>query len=292
MAVGVRGHDKAGYLNRPFRLFHIRDQVERDFDFHYHDFYKVIFFLSGKVVYHIEGKAYRLEPGDILLVNRFDIHRPEIDPSVPYERYILWASEEAYTYASPYQCDLFACFQKATSRSYRLIRLEKKRRAPFFTLTRSLEEALSSEEFGAEPLSLALFIQLMISLNRVFLDKQYIRDRRSYTYDPGIEELMRYINKNLTADLSAEALARHCYLSKYHLMRKFKEETGCTLHQYVQNKRLFLARSLISRGTPVIKASQDSGFHDYTAFSRAYKKLFHCTPSRKAPSWPEAAPPE
>ncbi|MGI6070164.1 MAG: helix-turn-helix domain-containing protein [Blautia sp.] len=288
MTVTARPHDKSGYLNQPFRLFHLHDQVDRTFDFHYHDFYKVIFFLSGKVTYHIEGKAYHLAPGDILLVNRFDIHKPEIDPLVPYERYILWAKEEACTYAAPYQCDLFTCFQKASSRSYRLIRLERERQTAFLQLARSLEIALSSQEFGAGPLSLALFIQLMISLNRVFLDKQYIRDRHSYTYDPGIEDLMRYINQNLTADLSADTLARQCYLSKYHLMRKFKEETGCTLHQYVQNKRLFLARSLIHQGTPVTKASQECGFHDYTAFSRAYKKLFHCTPSQKASSSLEA----
>lgn len=280
MTAPIPTHDKSGYLHQPFMLFHLQDQVERSFDFHYHDFYKVILFLSGNVVYHIEGKAYHLMPGDILLVSRFDIHKPEVDPSVPYERFILWANEEAQAYTSHYQCDLFACFQKAKERSYSLIRLREDGQAPFFTLAKELETALSSHEFGAQPLSTALFIQLMITLNRIFLDKQYIRDKKSYTYNPGIENLMRYINQNLTADLSAEALAKQCYLSKYHLMRKFKEETGFTLHQYVQSKRLFLARSLISQGVPVIKASQDCGFQDYTTFSRAYKKLFCCAPSQ------------
>ena len=80
--------EKTGYLKEEFRLFHINDRTDREFSYHYHDFHKIIVFLSGKVTYHIEGKAYHLKPRDILLVSQGAIHKPEIDPSVPYERYI------------------------------------------------------------------------------------------------------------------------------------------------------------------------------------------------------------
>lgn len=55
--------EKTGYLNEDFRLFHIKDQTKKEFAYHYHDFHKVVIFISGKVVYHIEGKAYQLSPG-------------------------------------------------------------------------------------------------------------------------------------------------------------------------------------------------------------------------------------
>ena len=81
---------KTGYLKEDFRLFHINDRTDREFEWHYHDFHKIIVFVSGKVTYHIEGKAYQLKPQDILLVSQGAIHKPEIDPSIPYERYIFW----------------------------------------------------------------------------------------------------------------------------------------------------------------------------------------------------------
>ena len=31
---------KTGYLKEDFRLFHIKDQTEREFSWHYHDFHK------------------------------------------------------------------------------------------------------------------------------------------------------------------------------------------------------------------------------------------------------------
>ena len=48
---------KTGYLKEDFRLFHINDRTDREFEWHYHDFHKIIVFVSGKVTYHIEGKA-------------------------------------------------------------------------------------------------------------------------------------------------------------------------------------------------------------------------------------------
>ena len=266
--------EKTGYLEQDFRLFHIKDQTKREFSYNYHDFHKVIIFLSGKAAYHIEGKSYYLKPWDILLVNRHAIHKPEIDFSVPYERFVLWIRDDIKS------TELLRCFQKAIDRSYNLIRLDSDTQEKLKQLLYELEAALKDKKFGSELLGSALFTQFMVYVNRIFLEKQYIYDAHSYSSDSQIEELLRYINHNLTEDLSIETLARKYYLSKYHMMRKFKEETGYTIHNYIISKRLLLARTKISEGTPILKAAQLSGFSDYTTFSRAYKKQFGTAPSQ------------
>ncbi len=76
---------KRGYLNTDFRIFHLKDTLKNEFEFHYHEFHKITIFLKGNVRYFVEGKSYELEPYDIVLVNRNDIHRVETDPSVPYK---------------------------------------------------------------------------------------------------------------------------------------------------------------------------------------------------------------
>ena len=266
--------EKTGYLEQDFQLFHIKDQTKREFSYHYHDFHKVIVFLSGKAAYHIEGKSYYLKPWDILLVNRHAIHKPEIDFSVPYERFVLWIRDDIAA------TDLLRCFQKAIDRSFNLIRLDSGTQEKLKQLLYELEAALKDEKFGSDLLCTALFTQFMVYVNRIFLEKQYIYDTRSYSSDSQVEELLRYINHNLTEDLSLETLARKYYLSKYHMMRKFKDETGYTIHNYIINKRLLLARTKIAEGIPVLKAAQLSGFSDYTTFSRAYKKQFGTAPSQ------------
>lgn len=265
--------EKTGYLNEQFRLFHIKDQTKKEFAYHYHDFHKVVIFISGKATYHIEGKAYNLRPWDILLVDRHAIHRPEIDASVPYERFILWIQNDI-----PWQ-ELLKCFQKANDRSYNLIRLHPSLQEKLKEILLELESATKSDAFAKDLLAQSLFLQFMIYVNRIFLEKQYIFDRKSYSFDSQIADILQYINHNLKEDLSVDNLASRYYISKYHLMRKFKEETGFTLHNYIVNKRLLMARTLISEGMPVTKAALESGFSEYSTFSRAYRKQFGATPS-------------
>ena len=53
-------YDRQGYLNSHFQLFHILDNDQKMFDFHYHDFHKILIFLQGDVSYIVEGKSYNL----------------------------------------------------------------------------------------------------------------------------------------------------------------------------------------------------------------------------------------
>ena len=267
--------EKKGYLHEEFRLFPIKDQTGQEFSYHYHDFHKVVIFLSGKVTYHIEGKAYHLKPWDILLVSRHAIHKSEIDASVPYERFILWIKNDI-----PNK-QLLQCFQKASDRSYNLVRLNSSLQEKLKDVLFELEASARSEAFGKDILTQALFQEFMVYLNRIFLEKQYIFDKKSYSYDSQIANILKYINHHLGEDLSVDALASRHYISKYHLMRKFKEETGYTLHNYVINKRLLQARTLISEGTPILKAAHESGFAEYSTFSRAYRKQFGKAPSEE-----------
>lgn len=265
--------EKTGYLKEDFRLFHINDQTKKDFSYHYHDFHKIIVFISGKVTYHIEGKAYHLKPRDILLVSQGAIHKPEIDPSVPYERYIFWIRDDL-------SCqELNTCFQKANDRSFNLVRADSALQERLKDLLPEIEQTLQNKHFGDTVLRNALFTQFMIYINRIFLRTSSSPDKKAYSSDTQVEQLLKYINRNLSENLSIDQLAERFFFSKYHMMRKFKNETGYTIHNYITSKRLLMARSLISQGMPVMKAAQASGFHDYTTFVRAYKKQFGKAPS-------------
>lgn len=265
--------EKTGYLKEDFRLFHINDQTKKDFSYHYHDFHKIIVFISGKVTYHIEGKAYHLKPRDILLVSQGAIHKPEIDPSVPYERYIFWIRDDL-------SCqELNTCFQKANDRSFNLVRADSALQEHLKDLLPEIEQTLQNKHFGDTVLRNALFTQFMIYINRIFLRTSSSPDKKTYSSDTQVEQLLKYINRNLSENLSIDQLAERFFLSKYHMMRKFKNETGYTIHNYITSKRLLMARSLISQGIPVMKAALASGFRDYTTFVRAYKKQFGKAPS-------------
>ena len=146
-------------------------------------------------------------------------------------------------------------------------------------IVEELEEAILGDEFAKDLYSNTLFTQFMIHLNRLVINDQVEDSNTSVVYDKKMEQLLSYINENLKNELSVEHLANLSYYSKYYLMHKFKDVTGYTLYNYIQKKRLLLASELIRQGMPVTKAAYECGFQDYSTFLRAFKKMFHMSPS-------------
>ena len=65
------------------------------------------------------------------------------------------------------------------------------------------------------------------------------------------------------------------------MMRQFKAETGYTIGNYINQKRLLYARELLKQGEAVTKVYLDSGFKEHSTFVRAYKQMFHEVPSKR-----------
>lgn len=270
-------YEKRGYLNREFLLFHLSDTKKQDFEYHYHDFDKIIIFIKGKVEYTIEGKTYVLKPYDIVLVNHHDIHRPSIDSSFPYERIIVYLSPGFITSYCTESYDLSRCFQKAKAEQTNVLRIHSLKTSSLFHTITNLEQAYANGGYANELFLQVLFLEFMIQLNRAAESQhlEYLQTEPSHT---AIGGLLDYINKNLTSDLSIDTLSRHCYLSKYYMMRLFKQETGYSLGTYIKNKRLLLAKDLLLQGIPITQVCFDCGFNHYSTFSRAYKKTFGTQP--------------
>jgi len=270
---------KRGYLNEGFRLFHLKDSLAQQMEYHYHEFDKLVFFLGGKATYVIEGVTYFLKPWDVLLVQHNLIHRVIIDPSEPYERVIVWLGRDWMEARSEPDTILDTCFHTARERGFHLLRADGAGRMEYMQTIQRLEEALCSTEFGASRLADMLCQQLLITVNRDILRSRTAQEETdSYRLDPKMEEILKYIATHLEEELSVEILAKEFYMSRYYLMHRFKAVTGYSVHQYIRQKRLLLAGELIRGGMPVMKAAEQSGFPEYTTFLRAFQNTFHMSP--------------
>lgn len=271
---------KRGYLKNDFEYFHIKDKKSLEFDFHYHDFNKIIIFISGNVTYLIEGKAYKLKPWDILLVGSNEIHKPLIEEGGTYERIILWVNSSFLTQHNSKECNLLTCFEIAAMQKFNLMRLNPDALSEIKYILFQLEKACYHEGFGKNILKNALFIQFIVSINRAFLARDLEKEIKDVEYDENIVALLNYINDNLSEELTIEELSLKFYMNKYYLMHKFKKQTGYTLHNYILQKRLILASSLIKKGIPITEVYIESGFSDYSNFIRAFKSMFGLPPKK------------
>ncbi len=271
---------KRGYLNENFKYFHLKDKKSTEFEFHYHDFNKIIIFISGNVTYLIEGKAYKLKPWDILFIGSNDIHKPVIDHDGPYERIIIWINSLFLKKHNDNDCNLLSCFEMASSQSFNLLRLSPEFPGYIRYTISQLEDACNSNEFGSHVLQNSFFIQLIVYMNRLFLGIDKKEKIVDVEYDEKISSILKYINENISDNLSIDTIASHFYLNKYYLMHSFKKQTGYTIHSYIIKKRLIMVNNLVKSGQSIGDACIKSGFGDYSSFVRAFKNTYGISPKK------------
>lgn len=270
-------YKKVGYLTTSFKMFHIKDNAHKEYSYHYHDFHKILILLSGDVTYCIEGRTYDLRPNDIVLVNSGEVHKPIIRSDAPYERIIIYVSPDYLNEYRDAKNDLSLCLCQAMAEQSHVLRLHSSMNGKLGSTIRELDRSLYDEDYANELYHRILFLEFMIQLNRAALHNhvEFIGDSAS---NDKILAVLDYLNEHLTEDISIDELSSRFFLSRYYLMHTFKEQTGYTIGSYLSTKRLFLARDLIAKGTPITDVCYACGFHNYSTFSRAYKKSFGESP--------------
>lgn len=270
-------YKKVGYLTTSFKMFHIKDTAHKEYNYHYHDFHKILILLSGDVTYCIEGRTYDLRPNDIVLVNSGEVHKPVIRSDAPYERIIIYVSPDYLNEYHNEENDLSLCLRQAMAEQSHVLRLHSSMNGKLGSTIRELDRSLEDKDFANELYHRILFLEFMIQLNRAALHNhiEFIGDSTS---NEKILAVLDYLNEHLTEDVSIDELSSHFFLSRYYLMHTFKEQTGYTIGSYLSTKRLFLARDLIAKGTPITDVCYACGFRNYSTFSRAYKKSFGESP--------------
>jgi len=263
-----------------FELFHYRDSAPIEVDFHNHDFYEIYLFLSGNVTYVIEGKAYKLRPKDIIIINNQELHKAFIEKETPYERIVIWINPEYIKNLCTKETNLLSAFNSSSSHKLNLLRPSPDDTEEIYNIVEKLGTACSSSHFGDDLLKKTYLIELLVYLNRTYQIPFNEENMSGITYNDKIAKILQYINDNLNGDVSLKKLSSKFYLSKYHLLREFKKNTGYTIHSYIRQKRLILAKNLLMDNKQVTEVCNQCGFGDYSNFIRSFKKEFGIPPKK------------
>ncbi len=269
-------YEKRGYLLENFRLFHLYSEQGTAIDYHYHEFCKLLLLVSGSGSYVVDGQRYLLQPGDVVRIPSRSVHRPELAPGIPYERIIIYIAPEFLQRQSTADCALGALF---SGEGGHVLRLKEAGHRRVYALAAALEQELSGDGFGREILATAALLRLLVELGKDLQQPDPQSPQPVVPQNSRILELMRYIDLHLSEDLEIDALAERFYISKYHMMRLFRQETGYTIHSYLSQRRLLHARGLMDKGMRATEACYRSGFRSYSSFTRAYAQHFGTTPT-------------
>ncbi|WP_350019705.1 response regulator [Priestia flexa] len=94
-----------------------------------------------------------------------------------------------------------------------------------------------------------------------------------------MQEIVAYVEDYYMEDISLEKLSKMFFLTREHISRKFKKETGMTLSKYVTNLRIRQAKQwLLETDETIYSISLMLGYQDEKYFSKLFKKVVGLTP--------------
>lgn len=261
-----------------FEVFHYREPRPNTVEVHHHDFYEVYYLLSGEMEYWVDGRIIRMQPGDLLLINPLELHRPMLEESSRnYERIVLWINKEYLETLFRDRMDLSRCFDTGLPTHTHLIRPDVSERSALTARMGEMVREYYSAEFGSELSAYGLFLQFMVQLNRM-AQKGEGRQEETQQLSPLVRNVLGYIGENLSEPMTLDDLAARFFISKYHLSHAFSREVGVSIYRYILLRRLMMARQLLTAGEAAGQVCRSCGFSDYTSFYRAFKSEYGISP--------------
>ena len=263
--------------NNTFEVFRYKDAYPKEVALHHHDFYEIYFFLSGNVQYNIESRSYLLTPGDVLLISPMELHQPMFgqDHRV-YERIVLWMDKKFLDKLCIPGQELSRCFDTTLPGHTNLLRPEGVQRQLLQFVLEQLLVEMTEDEPYRETMTMAYLAQVLVYLNRLAMKNERIEQVQNQ--DTAVYNVLGYINEHYSDDLSLDHLANTFFISKYHLSREFQRLVGTSVHRYIVQKRLVMAKQMLGQGVPSSEVYQQCGFGDYSNFYRAFKQEYQISP--------------
>ena len=239
-----------------------------------HRQHELLYLICGNLTYQIEGRAYKVHPGDMILIGPNDIHTLQIGRDVDYERIVLHFNLELLSkmvQSMVTECPAFQwhidspVIPCAICKKYQLHEL--------LTCMVAYEES----QWYRNPYTIAKTLELVIQLDKIFADRKLTMTQPT-TVDPLIQRMVDHIDANISQPISLDNMAAELFVSKSTLCHRFRAYMNVTINRYITVKKIYYAAELIQRGMSAAEASSAVGYRNYTTFFYNFKQIIGTAP--------------
>ena len=240
------------------------------FIFHTHRTYEIYLFVEGDVKFIVEDKTYSLEPYDVVIPKKNELHNISLVRDIPYHRFVLRVRPSFFEENNCTEYEKF--FLNTSPSAEHKIPAKVVRSSGLYDAFKKYRKYSDNYKLTDTPILKAVITEILYLLNNI---NQFAT--ADYSNTP-VERIISYLNEHYTEDISMEMLQKKFFLSKNYLCKIFKNATGLTIFDYIRKKRLTFVDDLTNDGMTITDASRMAGFHDYSSFYRAYTKEYGMSP--------------
>ncbi len=95
-------------------------------------------------------------------------------------------------------------------------------------------------------------------------------------------KMLKYIEAHIAHNLTLAEISDHVNLTKEYTANLFKKETGKTVIDYINERKMIIAKNMIDNGESSLQDIAGSlGFKNYSYFSKLFKKYYDTSPVKR-----------
>lgn len=245
-----------------------------EYEAHAHfDEFEIYHFLEGDLFFAFEGRRIAIENNTLIIICNKTLHRPIIkNPCRYYRKRILFKKEIFNRLSFPD----FELYNRLRKRKLLVLTPETVEALEIDKLFMDIEQSLSRHTPYEDFCALITLFSLLIKAEK---NSEHLEHADFYMYSKKVSEMINYIDLHLSEDLSYQTLSRHFYISEKSLYKFFKKETGFTLSNYINERRIIKAQTVMNAGGSANEAAIAAGFKDYSVFYRSFLREVGITPA-------------
>ena len=263
---------------KTFSIAHLYKE-EKAMEMHIHDCCELYYSISGGKQFLIDNRFYSIAPGDLFIINQYESHKlTQIDNQL-HERIVLSVHPDFVRKISTPETDLAHCFTNRERPFQHKLSLNKEYQKRFLYY---INKITSARGYAHDIIEQAAFMELMVMINTLSDTNAEPVTDTAYKYSHQVDDILAYINQNISQPLTVEQLAENFFLSESYICRIFKQATDTTVGKYITARRISIAKAALSEGLSVNDAFEKSGFGDYSSFFKAFTKAVGVSPKKYA----------
>jgi YesN/AraC family two-component response regulator len=223
-----------------------------------------------------------LEKNDILLIDKFAFHKTSYSSMDGNERVLIEFHEDVFDIIND---------KNVVNKIKMLFRTSNKislSGAPQFNCIHTIIMDLVSNFKSQSPNGLILaklnLVELCLHLADIGDNSKIVRSQEvphTKKSENSVVEIIKYINENYNTKISLDTLVERFYANKYYLCHVFKEETGLSIIDFVNSKRLAEAEKLLRYSSDSItEICYKVGFSSINYFLKLFKSAYNLTPKK------------
>ena len=243
---------------------------------HFHSSYELYYLVSGQRYYFIKDKTFQVMEKDLILIKRGDLHKTASCGESQHERILINFREE---YLNP-NVDAYDILLTPFNKDINMIRFTMQQQGEVESILDQIQSELMEKDPLYEISVQTLFMQLLVYISRHMqkygVDESFRHPSRMHQK---VSNIVQYINVHYMKHLTLQGIAKTFNMSPSYLSRVFKEATGFTLTEYINNVRIKEAQILLmTTDDKVIDISHRVGYTNTSHFGRVFKEMTSYSP--------------